>query len=363
MARGTSVRDVLVGSSPSVTPAIHATIGTGTFPRQHGIVDIPLRSEEEVVGSWDHQAPTYLTARSFADVYDLATDNRALVAMVAERGWHLGMIGHGAALAGADRDVAVMGEAPGGLYTNERFYDLPAYLQDVPGYELDVRTIDQADGRIDGQWRGHDMLSDPEELRLTPTFALYQNRLIEELVRREGYGDDSVGDLLFTNYKQIDLVGHAWNMTAPEEKDAIRFSDRALGGLVRILDSEVGRRRWVLAVTADHGQTPLPENGEAWPIEINELVRDLVSHFNVPRQMVQENRPSALWLDLSYMERRGIELDEVSRMLLNYQAQENTIEGETVPAQFDGRLDEKVFEAVFPYAWMPQVWDCAQRKS
>jgi arylsulfatase A-like enzyme len=363
MASGTSVQDVLVGSSPSVTPAIHATIGTGAFPKQHGIVDIPLRAGAEVVGSWDEQSPTYLATPSLADVYDLATDNRALIAMVAEKGWHLGMIGHGAELSGADHDVAVMGEAPGHLYTNPRYYDLPEYLQDVAGYDQDVRAVDAADGEVDGLWRGHDMLGDPEQLRLTPTFSLYQNRLIEKLMRREGYGRDSVTDLLFTNYKQIDLVGHAWNMTAPEEQDAIRFSDQALGELVAALDSQVGRRQWVLAVTADHGQTPLTDNGRAWPIEINEVIRDVADHFEVSQRLVQDIRPGALWTDGFYMKERGIDLVEISKMLLSYQARDNIIENEPTPEPFRAYMREKVFEAVFPYSWMPQLWNCAKQRA
>ena len=363
MTRGTSVQDVLVGSSPSVTPAIHATIGTGAFPKQHGIVDIPLRAGAEVVGSWDEQSPTYLATSSLADVYDLATKNQALIAMVAEKGWHLGMIGHGAELGGADHDVAVMGESPGHLYTNSRYYDLPEYLQNVAGYEQDVRAVDSADGEVDGLWRGHDMLGDPEQLRLTPSFSLYQNRLIEELMRREGYGRDSVPDLLFTNYKQIDLIGHAWNMTAPEEQDAIRFSDQALGGLVAALDTQVGRRQWVLAVTADHGQTPLTDNGRAWPIEINEVVRDIADHFEVSRRLVQDIRPGALWTDAAYMQQRGIDLVEISKMLLSYQARDNIIEDESMPEPFRAHMGQKVFEAVFPYTWMPQLWNCAKQRA
>ena len=166
MARGSSIAGVTVGSSPSVTPAIHATIGTGAFPKQHGIVDLFLRDGDEVVDSWDSSSPSYLEVRSLADVYDLSTDNRAGVAMVAEKGWHLGMIGHGAALRGADRDVAVMGDAPGDhLYTNDDFYRLPAYLTKVSGYEENVRAVDASDGTIDGLWRAHN-LDTPESRRL-----------------------------------------------------------------------------------------------------------------------------------------------------------------------------------------------------
>jgi hypothetical protein len=102
------------------------------------------------------------------------------------------------------------------------------------------------------------------------------------------------------------------------------------------------------------------DGGDAWPIEINELVRDIAKHFEVSNRLLQETRPGALWVDLPYMKEQGIGLEEVARMLLNYRARDNAIEGEPLPAQFEGRMSEKVFEAAFPYAWMPQVWNCAR---
>ena len=38
--RGVWFDDAEIGSSPSNTPPIHATIGTGAFPRRHGVLDL-----------------------------------------------------------------------------------------------------------------------------------------------------------------------------------------------------------------------------------------------------------------------------------------------------------------------------------
>ncbi|HEU4480845.1 MAG TPA: alkaline phosphatase family protein, partial [Actinomycetota bacterium] len=46
MAEGANVEGTIVGSSPSVTPAVHATIGTGVFPNEHGAVDLSFRNED-----------------------------------------------------------------------------------------------------------------------------------------------------------------------------------------------------------------------------------------------------------------------------------------------------------------------------
>jgi Type I phosphodiesterase / nucleotide pyrophosphatase len=364
MDGGASVQGVRVGSSPSVTPAIHATIGTGAFPKQHGIVDIPLRDGPKVVGSWDAQAPTYLAEPTLADLYDPRTGNRAEVGMIAEKGWHLGMIGHGSAYQGGDQDFAVMGDLPGKLYTNPDFYELPGYLQDVGGFEDDVRTVDVADGRLDKTWQGHEMLEDVEQTRLTPVFSLYQTRLIKELMTREQFGADSIPDLLYTNFKQIDLIGHGWNMLSPEDRDAVHFSDQALGELVDFLNRQVGERKWVIAVTADHGQTPLAESNGAWPIDINAVVSSAAEHFGMKSEdMFQDVRPGALWLDTSALQRAGVSLEEVARHILGLTVQDTVAAGEEVPPDYTARASEPVFSTVFPYSWMPHVLRCADERS
>ncbi|MFN2489867.1 MAG: alkaline phosphatase family protein [Actinomycetota bacterium] len=356
---GTSVRDATVGSSPSVTPAIHATIGTGAFPDRHGIVDIPLRDGSEMVGSWEGNRPSYLELPTVADIYDRSTGNDAQVAMIAEKGWHLGMLGHGALSRGGDRDVAVMGGLPGRLYTEPETYSLPAYLQDVPGFEDDVRTVDLEDGKLDSKWLGHASLENPEDTTITPVWSLYQNRLIEALIRREGYGADDVTDLLFTNYKQIDFIGHAYNMIEPEVGSAVRYSDRALGDLVAFLDEHVGRGRWVIAITADHGQTPSAESVSAWPINIDEMVADIARRFSVGAgDLVSDERPGALWLDHETLSTERITPEAVARFLLDYSIADNMTEGRAAPDLYRERGSERLFATAFPYRWVQGSWDC-----
>ncbi|HEX2241140.1 MAG TPA: alkaline phosphatase family protein, partial [Actinomycetota bacterium] len=42
---GVSFTNATVGSSPSVTPPVHATLGTGRFPYAHGVTDILVRDD------------------------------------------------------------------------------------------------------------------------------------------------------------------------------------------------------------------------------------------------------------------------------------------------------------------------------
>ncbi|MGH2730533.1 MAG: alkaline phosphatase family protein, partial [Actinomycetota bacterium] len=97
-AGGVSYTNATVGSSPSVTPAIHTTLGTGDFPVTHGITAINVRNEEgEVVDAFlKGRSGRFLRVPTFAELWDEQNDNRALVGMVGYEPWHVGMIGKGA---------------------------------------------------------------------------------------------------------------------------------------------------------------------------------------------------------------------------------------------------------------------------
>lgn len=288
---GTSVRDAIVGSSPSTTPAIHATIGAGAFPNQHGIVDIPLRIGSRMVGSWPNETPKYLEIPTFADLYDQQTGNQSKVGMVGARSWHLGMMGQGAYLDGGDKDYGVMFRGHG-LFTNPQWYELPAYLEDLPDITADARQVDLDDGQLDSAWMGHEVLGNPVDAwDKSPAGNLYTTRLIKALVSREQLGEDEVTDLLFVNYKQIDYVGHVYNMLQPEMREMVGYSDRELAKLFAYLDDEVGKGQWVMAMTADHGSTPDALATGAWPISMRALESSIAEHFGVePGALFQEER-------------------------------------------------------------------------
>jgi hypothetical protein len=96
-----------VGSSPSVTPSIHATIGTGAFPRMHGLVDMVIRKDGEPGGALG-EGPDDLLTPALADLYGAALDNDPVIGVVAWRIWHLPLIGQGSRFEGRDQAVALL---------------------------------------------------------------------------------------------------------------------------------------------------------------------------------------------------------------------------------------------------------------
>ncbi|MDQ4095761.1 MAG: alkaline phosphatase family protein [Actinomycetota bacterium] len=368
IADGSSIRGATIGSAPSTTPPVHATIGTGVWPSDHGIVDLTQRRGNKVKDSYINKEedfdPIQLEVPTLADVFDPALGNEPQVGLIGYRGWHLGMMSHGSRTAGGDEDIAAIIDRDGGPLTDAGpWYDLPSYMRDVEGLEADTRTADLADGKVDGRWRSVD-LDDPVTLQYSPAYTLYQTRLLKTLVTEGGFGGDSVTDLLFVNYKQIDDVGHFYNMLSPEMEEIVRYTDRALADVLDLLDRRVGRGNWVLVLTADHGETPDLRSIRGWPIDQEILKQVVAERFGVePADLFLQARTMGFWLDEEFRNDHGITLEEVADVLIDLRARDMLAEGESVPEMYSDRLDEPLFEAAFPGDRLDDVWRCAAGRS
>lgn len=361
MSEGVSINDASVGSSPSVTPAIHATMGTGAFPDQHGIVDIPLRKGSRVPESYPNKSPKNLELTTLADIYDKATANEALIGLIAERAWHLGMMGHGAFTPGGDKDIAVMSEAGDGtLVTNPKFYSLPPYLDGIPGFESDREITDLSDNIDDGLWFGHKIPTEHRAGAANPVWTRYQSRLLRAVWENEGFGQDDVTDMFFTNFKEIDLIGHVYNYTQPEMRSMVEHTDVVLGEMMEYLDANVGKGEWVIALTADHGSGPDAYKTGAWPIDEKRLQIDIAVEFGARvTELFQAQRPTGIWLDEETMEQHGVTNEELADFVMDHTIRQNWKEGKRLPAGYRERGNEELFAAVFPTDRLDEVMECA----
>ena len=373
MKRGTSIDNATVGSSPSITPAIHTNLSTGLYPRDHGVTAIVVRTKEgdltetfapvgENTGVLNMDATISLTKTTLADEWDLANDNEALIGTVSPGFLQIGMVGSGAAVLGGDKDiVAVLAKKTGDWGINPDLYSLPGYVNTaVRGPARDKRAVDRSDGLVDGQWRGHEITP----VFATPAMAPWENRTIKALIKREGFGDDQITDLFYINYKAPDAAGHLYNMIAPEQGDTIESVDTAIGDLVDWLDRNIGREEYILAVTADHGQTPLEAGG--WPIRPLEIIDDLNEAFDhTPngRGVIQDTSAHTLFMSKPELKVNEVSPEQVADFLFKYTFSENVAEGDAYPPEFAGREDEGIFESVVPGRLIDEVHECNSKPS
>lgn len=348
-----------IGSAPSITGALHATVGTGVYPLTHGIPGNQMRGEDGTnTDTWLHNAdPRYLEVPAVSELWDEQNDNEALVGTVSYEGWHLGMIGSGAGREGGDKDIAVLWNAQdrdtdeplNEWWVNEDFYELPSYLQEtdletLEGYE---DQLDARDGLVDGLWYEHtlDYLREPLIRPGTPAFVRFTGDAVIDIMRNEKLGSDEVTDMFWVEMKMPDYAGHAWNMTGPEQEDVLRETDRQLARMKKELDRTVGKNNYVFAITADHGQQPLPDLVGGWRINNKELERDITARFG---DIVEKATPVDIYFDRDRVENEDIDLADVARYLGTYTLGDNIPEGkpgeDLVP---EGRLDELLFAGAF----------------
>lgn len=131
---GTSYLNATVGSSPSITPSTHATLGTGAFPRKHKVAGIFLRKHDTVVEAFEETIPADLKLSTYGDDIDAALGNRPKMGMLGWSNWHLGMMGHGAGIAGGDHDHVAIVLLEGNVGSNSLYYSTPSYHYGYPGF-------------------------------------------------------------------------------------------------------------------------------------------------------------------------------------------------------------------------------------
>ncbi|HUU33306.1 MAG TPA: alkaline phosphatase family protein, partial [Vicinamibacterales bacterium] len=72
-------------------------------------------------------------------------------------------------------------------------------------------------------------------------------------------GQREVVDFLGVSFSSTDLVGHDFGPDSYEVQDTLARLDRTLGALLTTLDAKVGRDRYALVLSADHGVATVPE--------------------------------------------------------------------------------------------------------
>lgn len=353
------------GSSPSITPAIHATLGTGDYPDHHGISDIQIRVHGDIIDGWQGDSPVHLKVKTLADLYDLAHGNKPIIGLEARDKWHLGMIGHGAALPGADKDIAVL-DALGAVHfaTNKRYYTMPKNFDNFSSLQRAVEKVDQRDGKADQKWLGNALLMTDGRVRYTPAWSIYQTGRVIALLHKYGFGKDSTPDMFFTNYKTTDLAGHEWGMTASEEKQDLTEQDAQIPLLIKALDQIAGKGNYVFLLTADHGLQPPTTVTHGIGINTQELTSDLEKHFDhttAHTPLIKGNRGYQFFLDQHEMKLNHVTAAEVATFIRNYRVGDN-IQGTALPSTYTGTENDRLYRvALTPHA-LKEALACAERR-
>jgi Type I phosphodiesterase / nucleotide pyrophosphatase len=399
----------------TVTGAGHATVATGCLPRKHGIIgndwydrrlaaDVNCVSDEhykqvpaapagilDLVGALNSarrgRAPTRLLVPTLGDALKEATGGKARVIS-------LSMKDRSAILPGGRHaDGCYWFQTSTGTCVTSTYYHdhLPLWVAEFnrsrPADRWFKKRWDRfrpeldyvrysgpddvpAEGTGSGQGRTfpHPMdggLKQPGELYYLAVYdSPFANDLLLDLAKRaieeDRLGQRDVPDLLCVSFSSNDAVGHTYGPDSQEVLDITLRADRLMEKLLSYLDAKVGRGRYVLAVTADHGVCPLPEvaraeGKDAGRISTDVIGKDLEAFLdmrfgpNGPGIHWIEGRQE-LWLYLNerLLRQRKVEHAVVERAAADWLKQQPGIQTAYTRAEFDREepLADPVAEAV-----------------
>jgi hypothetical protein len=361
MASGANYRNAIVGSFPAVTACAHATIGTGTYPAQHGVTGHNIRDGDKVrkvYGEAGRANPGDILIPTLADLWSEATDDRAWVGEIGYQVWHMGMIGYGGRSRSTD-------DLPVGVYWDETLYtengvggwaphnpELFRLPVGAPGLDVYRAHVDAFDPP---GWDAEYAPTGKQSPSSSPPIVRYQGDLIEATLRNEPIGQGDVTDLLFINYKSPDYTGHMYNMLSEWEGLILEEVDAQLGRLVATLD-ELFPDDYVLIVTADHGQCPLPDTAGGVRLDPIQLGEHIEAKFGRgPFNVVQSVVPSEVYLHSDVLWDDGASIEDVAAYLRDYRYRQNI--GPYVPASAieQDMLDQLEFSAVFATSYLASL--------
>jgi Type I phosphodiesterase / nucleotide pyrophosphatase len=345
---GVTYRDATMGSFPAVTACAHATIGTGAFPRTHGITGHNIRQGDHVrkaYGTPGRADPSVILVPTLADRWTTDTDDRAWVGEIGYQIWHLGMLGRGG---------RPLGEKPVAVYWDDRetgtwqpqhpdLYRLPKEVP--PQSRFEGYRDSYPDPGIDSEYSR--FIPGKHSVCCSPPIIRYQGDLIEAAFDSERIGKHGTTDLLYVNYKAPDYTGHVYNMLSLRTKFALAAVDEQLGRLVRMLESGFAKGEYALIVTADHGQCPTVDVAGGVRVDPVQLQEDLErafggSVFDIVTGVV----PSEIYLNRKALWDSSISRGHIAAFLRDYRYRDNIGPYVKHDAIEWGRMDQKPFAAV-----------------
>ena len=267
---------------PTETGPGHAAISTGRAPVTHGIIanewfDRATGTDTYCVADVPYGiGPQHLDGPTLADALKAAQP--------AARVFSVSGKDRAAVLLGGRRpDVVLWLDRAKGVFTTSSYYRRPAWLDKFNAGLLESGLLPLKNGRV------------PAEVLASPAVDEATARLVRELMRRENVGHGPATDLLLVSFSATDTVGHRYGTEAPEMIAQLRALDATLGRLLGEWEKASGGSL-VLALSADHGAIPSPEDPSGAALHVRRLDWDA---FAASLEAVLQKRwpsPSEPWM-------------------------------------------------------------------
>lgn len=288
--------------SGTLTCAGHSTIGTGAFPRTHGMIANTWYDRETkksmactqdaaatsvgyggLTGT-EHHSPKWLATNTFADeLRNQLSVTPKIASLSLKARSAIGMAGHAGDLVVWFEDAGLWASSTAYTKTPQPAFSAYAEKNAIAKQYGRVwdRLLPAASYQFTDEGVGEQKPDDGSVLFPHPQTRpggkpdqlFYTNwertPFVDEALTdmaitfSDGFGKGKGTDMLAVSYSALDYVGHRFGPKSHEVQDVLLRLDVQLGKLFDVLDQRVGAGQYVVALTADHGVAPIPEQVSA----------------------------------------------------------------------------------------------------
>ena len=307
----------------------HATLATGTFPSQHGVIgnvwfdreakelayniedaDAPLLPTREDSSEGEQVDPAQKKSRTQGrspKAILAPTLSDGLVAYYGGRSKAFGVSGKdrsAVAMAGQVGKAFWFSTNTGDFITSKYYYDTyPDWVQHWNDQRLaekyagtqwelsdDIKTYllgGQDDRPYEVDLKGYGRTF-PHRFGEADSGLLYTQILVSSmgdqllldfskaLVTNENLGQDGFPDYLSISFSGVDAINHFFGPSSLENEEVVRQLDRTLANLLKFIDNKVGLQHTLIVFSADHGMADMPEYMTDMGFEAGRLVPDKI---------------------------------------------------------------------------------------
>jgi predicted AlkP superfamily pyrophosphatase or phosphodiesterase len=320
----------------TITCPGHSTVGTGSFPYHHGMIlnnwydrstgKSPYCTDDPTVTeiSYNNLAPVQgdsakLLMRPAIGEQILARGGRSVAFSLKPRS-AITLTGHKATAVAwfDDRGGWATSTAftPGPVPFVKQFIDSHPLTADVNKVWERSLPIAKYQGEDDGKGEGtltggtrtfpHPLAIEGKadatfysRWQRTPYADEYLEGMAESAIDALKLGRGPATDFLGVSFSVLDGVGHIFGPRSHEIQDTLVRLDKTVGRLLDHLDATVGRRNYVVGLTADHGVADIPEQAGKGGRIASKVVTEAVQKVLVPALGPGTHVLSTLYTDIS----------------------------------------------------------------
>src|SRR2546426_4256742 len=362
---GAWFRDAAYPYAATETCAGHSTISTGAFPATHGMVANAWwdRQDKKMVTCTEDPHPGVknigyagatpkgadtawrMAVPSFAEELKFQTSGATrIVTFSLKARAAITMAGHKADAATWFDGGAWVTSSPYGTppFIEEQAKSHPAKVDFGKTWSLSLSETaywysEKALGAVPpGGWdltfphplRGKSGVGEPDpdfynQWASSPYADTALTELAEKAVDALNLGKAAGTDFLAVGYSSVDYVGHAFGPRSREIQDVLVRLDKDLGNLFAHLDAKVGRGNYIVALSADHGVVPIPEDmqrtganvGLLHLPEVHERIEKALKSFNYAKPAVARITSSDIYFAAGVYEKLAADPNAMNAVL------------------------------------------------